>query len=1021
MKRLILLAAALVLAANSYGQIRGIAGAERLTAWQVADYAADYRPAPAAAGTAPAAGFFKSGSQEYVLIDQLAIDDYVMPRERWAVAFDPARCDLTLHAPAAADRLNDEALAAIERAPDWLERDLRLTFSLLTPEFQTLWANGILAAEDPCIDEFAFAVAHSSPQYLMSGYGSPGLFLENARSIYANDAFLDYVEVVDYGTSASDPDYYTTTRYKTLRSGSLVEVVAPRDVYYWYIVYPRATSEIPAYVDPAVSESNSLRNNNIAAPPAGVFWRDFLLNHADEGYPLLRDQLKGCKALFDGTRGIPEANATALGRLNTWMEKTLAFDSKEERPHQPVRIYRVHMGRCGEWSDLRNAAARAALIPCTSVASYSTDHVWNEFWDGQWYHWDNETNYPLMYYLSWGKVFGTVFEIRPDGALTSVTNRYTRGICYIDLYITDSAGRPVDGAEVNLYTKDPTTGELWWDMYALTDDKGQCTFVVGKDRGYYAAITSAIGIHPAKAGGVVEVVANAVSGTDYSKKIKMTQTKPAPKWNAAAAPTDGGEDYYLQAEFNAPTQILSGAIRFDDVRLGSQLYQSDWDGSIDFYFADSANFAAAAAGSAFDAVGLLPDSLSGLGWLSLPMDQRWYAVFGNEQNSRNVQRLTATVKLFARAAALNQQTLTCTAGWNWIALNVAPSSTAVADVLAPLGSSALRIKSAQAEAVHETGKGWTGTLQNLEAGKGYLLQLDSGQDFTVTAPILPVDQPITLEKGWNWIAYLAHAGLPVAEALAPIADKVYQIKGQQQSAMYAEGKWIGDLEWLAPGRMYKINMTAPAALSWPNPQPALAKPASAAAEIMPGTAGNMVVIARITSGHDFRQATIVDDQGNRRGCGVPIPGTGLYYFTIVGDVEKEALSVELRVSPTGWQTNCVQKIPFKDDATLGTLKAPLHLSDGAITFRLGRNYPNPFNSGTTLRYSLAEPGQARLVIYDALGRRVRVLLDGVQPAGEGIASWDGRDEYGRPAAAGIYFARITAGGSHQSCKMLLLR
>ena len=456
MKRVTFCIATLLLAAALHGQPRGVFEAERLSSWQVVDVASDYRPAATPASTA---GLAKRAGEEYLLLDQLAIDDYVLPGQRWAVSCEPATRSLALHTPSVVAGLTEAALSAITRAPRWMTQELRLIFSLLTPEYQNLWAYGILEAEDPYIDEVAFAIAHSSPQYLMSGYGSPALFLENAKSIYANDAHLDYVEVVDYGASTNDPDYYTTTRYSSLHGGAVTTILAPRDIYYWYIVYPRATSEIPAYVDPAIPENNSLRNNNLAAPPAGVFWRDFLLNHADEGYPLLRDQLKGCQVLFDGTRGKPDVHTTALGRLNAWMEKTLAFDSKEERPHQPVRIYRVHMGRCGEWSDLRNAAARAALIPCTSVASYSTDHVWNEFWDNQWYHWDNETNYPLMYSLSWGKVFGTVFEIRSDGALSSVTNRYTRGICYLDIWVTDSAGRPVDGAEVNLYTKDPESGE----------------------------------------------------------------------------------------------------------------------------------------------------------------------------------------------------------------------------------------------------------------------------------------------------------------------------------------------------------------------------------------------------------------------------------------------------------------------------------------------------------------------------------------------------------------------------------
>ncbi|HOT96318.1 MAG TPA: FlgD immunoglobulin-like domain containing protein [bacterium] len=1010
----------LFVTAAAFGQVRGIPESSRIAAWRVSDNAGDYRPG---APSAPAPALARVDAADYVLIDQVAIADYLLPRQRWAVSYEPASRSLALHLPAGVAGLNEAARAAAERAPDWLSQDLRLLFTLLTPEYQTLWANAILEAEEPFIDEVAFAVAHASPQYLMSGYGSPALFLENARSIYANDVALDYVEVVDYGTAASDPDYYTTTRYKSLRGGSLVEVTAPREVYYWYIVYPRATSEIPAWIDPSIPEDNGLRNNNLAAPPAGVFWRDWLLNHADDGYPRLRDLLAGCGALFDGTRGKPDGKVTAMGRLNTWMERTLAFDSREERPHQPVRIYRVHMGRCGEWSDLRNAAARSALIPCTSVASYSTDHVWNEFWDGQWYHWDNETNYPLMYYLEWGKVFGTVFEIRSDGALTSVTNRYTRGISYIDLYVTDKAGRPVDGAEVNLYTKDPASGELWWDMYALTDDRGMCTFMVGKNRSYYATITSAIGNYPVQQGNVVEVVANAVSGSDYSKKIKMTAVKPAPSWTAVAAPADAEGDYYLEAAFTAPKKLLNGAVRFDDVRRDAQLYQADYDGSVDFYFADSAGFAAASEGRAFNGVGLLPDSLEGYGWLSLPAAQRWYAVFGSEQNSRNVEQLAATVRLFACTSALTRQELRCTAGWNWIGLNVVPATTAVGEVLTPLGSNALKIRALAKESVYEAGKGWSGSLENLVAGKGYLLQLADAQDFTLHAPLLSVDQPLALEKGWNWVAYLPHAVLPVAAALAPVAGSLVQIKGQQHSAMYVKDRWIGDLTLLEPGAMYKILMNGPATLTWPNPQPALEKgPDTPLSEqVITGTPGNMVVIARIVSSHPFAIAGVVDEQGRARGYGVPIPGTGLHYFTIVGETENEPLFVGLRASPTGYQTDCLQTLRFRDDATLGSLDAPVYLSDQSLSFQLQQNHPNPFNGGTTITYALSQAGRARLAVYNRLGQEVRVLFADSRPQGEGTAHWDGRDEAGQPAAAGVYIVRLEAGDSRQSRKILLLR
>ena len=45
------------------------------------------------------------------------------------------------------------------------------------------------------------------------------------------------------------------------------------------------------------------------------------------------------------------------------------------------------------------------------------------------------------------------------------------------------------------------------------------------------------------------------------------------------------------------------------------------------------------------------------------------------------------------------------------------------------------------------------------------------------------------------------------------------------------------------------------------------------------------------------------------------------------------------------------------------------------------NYPNPFNTQTTIRFGLPESTQVTLVVYDVLGRQVRVLVDGTREAG----------------------------------------
>lgn len=97
-------------------------------------------------------------------------------------------------------------------------------------------------------------------------------------------------------------------------------------------------------------------------------------------------------------------------------------------------------------------------------------------------------------------------------------------------------------------------------------------------------------------------------------------------------------------------------------------------------------------------------------------------------------------------------------------------------------------------------------------------------------------------------------------------------------------------------------------------------------------------------------------------------------------------------------------------------------SDPAGGFALGKSYPNPFDVSAVIPYRLAKPcTQVRLVIYDAVGREVRRLLDESRAAGCYQAVWDGRDRQGRSVPPGVYFYRIDAGGFSQTNKLLLVK
>ena len=96
-----------------------------------------------------------------------------------------------------------------------------------------------------------------------------------------------------------------------------------------------------------------------------------------------------------------------------------------------------------------------------------------------------------------------------------------------------------------------------------------------------------------------------------------------------------------------------------------------------------------------------------------------------------------------------------------------------------------------------------------------------------------------------------------------------------------------------------------------------------------------------------------------------------------------------------------------DDAQLEERKVPTGLETP---------HPNPFNPVTTIRYGLAEEGPVRLTVYDVLGRRVAVLLDGVQTPGKHTVRFEASH-----LSSGLYFVIFDAGGETFTKSVLFMK
>jgi hypothetical protein len=86
-----------------------------------------------------------------------------------------------------------------------------------------------------------------------------------------------------------------------------------------------------------------------------------------------------------------------------------------------------------------------------------------------------------------------------------------------------------------------------------------------------------------------------------------------------------------------------------------------------------------------------------------------------------------------------------------------------------------------------------------------------------------------------------------------------------------------------------------------------------------------------------------------------------------------------------------------------------------------RALPNPMVAETTLEFVSPVAGPARVEIFSVSGRAARAFDLGWVPAGMQRLLWDGRDDSGRPVAAGIYWVRVHTGGGAQVGKVVLRR
>jgi hypothetical protein len=161
------------------------------------------------------------------------------------------------------------------------------------------------------------------------------------------------------------------------------------------------------------------------------------------------------------------------------------------------------------------------------------------------------------------------------------------------------------------------------------------------------------------------------------------------------------------------------------------------------------------------------------------------------------------------------------------------------------------------------------------------------------------------------------------------------------------------------------------------------------------------------------------------------PGQVLYriYFTMAAGLPPGyTMPLLFRTDDPTWNhwVGCDLTTTDSFEKTDGWVHVPVatgidtgHPAPAAIRF--GAIAPNPASRGAVASYYLSEQGRVEVDIYDAAGRKIRILQRGSRIRGWHDAGWDGADETGKPVPSGVYFYRLRSGSEMVSRKIVVIR
>ncbi len=337
-------------------------------------------------------------------------------------------------------------------------------------------------------------------------------------------------------------------------------------------------------------------------------------------------------------------------------------------------------------------------------------------------------------------------------------------------------------------------------------------------------------------------------------------------------------------------------------------------------------------------------------------------------------------------------------GWNWLSLNVRPPDMNISNLFSALSLADMDyIKSSEYSSVWYEQTGWFGNLQNFPENRMIRFRKQTPETFTVLGnEINPSLIPVSLNPGWNHIAYLLRNDEDINAAIDPatIPSGEVLIKGEAGSAVYYPSSgWAGEMDSLRILHGYNLHVSSAGNLLYRAAAPHqksgkrkiyLRRELLAAYNLSPWHYEfSSTIIAEETSpeGQSLTRAGELllayrgeECRGITEAEYVPVLDRYVFILTCFSNRNEENISFRIISYPEKKEYETCLTVPFRADEIIGKPMLPMALTTETATGMAGKKvapnlylFPNPVSGYLTLSSSAIIE---QVTLYNLTGKEV---------------------------------------------------